>query len=275
MFHRAAGIGVLAAFDRGIYGDSFQLADEQLLRTFAASAANAVAIKHSVEADRLRAAIAAADAERRRWARDLHDQTLQSLGALRVMLSSALRRDDDQFREQAIRQAIEDIDSETGNLRGIITDLRPSMLDDLGLEPALEALVDRRREAGLEIMCQIDLPGSEHHGQKLAPELETTVYRLVQESLTNVAKHAHAQTCRVSVRAGDDAVTVEVTDDGRGYDTSLRTSGFGLAGMRERVYLSGGAIVVESGNGGTTVRARIPMAAPGTFMPVPSERAAG
>src|SRR5205823_2344663 len=125
--------------------------DERLLRTFAQSAANAVAIKRSVEADRLRSAITAADAERSRWARELHDQTLQALGGLRVLLASAQRRNDALADEPAIRQAIEDIELETDNLRAIITDLRPSLLDDLGLLPAIESLLDRRREAGLEI----------------------------------------------------------------------------------------------------------------------------
>ena len=92
MLHQGVGIGVLAAFDRGPRADAFTPADEQLLWTFAASAANAVALSRSVEADRLRAAIAAADAERSRWARELHDETLQALGGLRVLLSSALRR---------------------------------------------------------------------------------------------------------------------------------------------------------------------------------------
>src|SRR5262249_37046835 len=145
MRQREASIGVLAAFDRGPGGDIFTAADEQLLRAFAASAANAVAIRRSVEASRLRSAIDAADSERRRWARELHDQTLQSLGGLRVLLASTVGRGDADSKDQAIRQAIEDIELEIENLRGIITDLRPSLLDDLGLAPAIEALVERRR----------------------------------------------------------------------------------------------------------------------------------
>src|SRR5205807_5347394 len=129
--------------------------DEQLLRTFAAPAANAVVLNRSVEADRLRSAIGAADAERGRWARELHDQTLQSLGGLRVLLASALRRGDAAGSEQAMRQAIEDVELEIDNLRAIIADLRPSLLDDLGLLPAIEALTDRRRDDGLVIATEI------------------------------------------------------------------------------------------------------------------------
>ncbi len=136
---------MLAAFDRGTDGAPFTAEHEQLLRTFASSAANAVTIHRSVEADRLRATISAADAERGRWARELHDQTPQALGGLRVLLASALRRGDADAREHAMRQAIEDIELETENLRAMISDLRPSLLDDLGLGPAIEALLERRR----------------------------------------------------------------------------------------------------------------------------------
>ena len=94
MVYRGEAVGVLAAFDRGEDGSVFSEDDEQMLRTFAASAATAVALAQSVQADRLRSSLAAADAERRRWARELHDETLQGLGGLRVLLSSALRRDD-------------------------------------------------------------------------------------------------------------------------------------------------------------------------------------
>jgi signal transduction histidine kinase len=275
MFHRSAGIGVLAAFDRGDDGDSFQLDDEQLLRTFAASAANAVAIKRSVDADRLHATIAAAEAERRRWARDLHDQTLQSLGALQLLLSTAARRGDPESHERAIRQAIDDLEVETENLRGIITDLRPSLLDDLGLMPALEALIDRRRETGLRIEAELAVPSANHGGPELEPELATTVYRLVQESLTNVIKHARARTCRVVLKLVEHELFVEVSDDGMGYDASRRTPGFGLPGMRERVYLAGGKLELESGNGGTVVRAYLPIDGSGAIRPPMRARSGG
>ncbi|HEY1521147.1 MAG TPA: GAF domain-containing sensor histidine kinase [Solirubrobacteraceae bacterium] len=259
MLHRGAGLGVLAAFDRGADVGAFTPEDEQLLRTFAASAAHAVALNRSVEADRLRSAIAAADAERSRWARELHDQTLQSLGGLRVALASVVGRGDGDTRDSAIRQAIVDIEHEIANLRGIITDLRPSLLDDLGLLPAIEALLDRRRrETGLEIESDLALPAATSDGAGLDPQLETTVYRVVQEALANVVKHARASTVRVSVGATSDEVTIGVQDDGVGFDLEARTAGFGLAGMRERVYLAGGTLELEPTNPGTRVRARLP-----------------
>jgi signal transduction histidine kinase len=258
MRYRGSGLGVLAAFDHGPDAGEFSSEDEQLLRTFAASAAQAVALNRSVEADRLRSTIAASDAERSRWARELHDQTLQSLGGLRVALSSVLGRGDEASKDAAIRQAIEDIELEIANLRGIITDLRPSMLDDLGLVPAIEALLDRRRDAGLEIVGEVALEDATSREGGLDPQLETTIYRLVQESLTNIVKHAHATEVRVSLTATDGEVRIEVQDNGVGYDPGERTDGFGLAGMRERVYLAGGSIQLESGESGTLVRARLP-----------------
>ncbi len=258
VLHRGSGLGVLAAFDHGADADPFTEEDEQLLRTFAASAANAVALSRSVEADRLRSTIAAADAERKRWARELHDQTLQSLGGLRVSLASILGRGDGAAKDERIRQAIEDIEVEIANLRGIISDLRPSLLDDLGLAPAIEAMVDRLDEDGLEITSEVALGEAGSGRAELDPELETTVYRIVQEALTNVAKHARAETARVAIALSEGQVLIEVEDDGSGFDADAPTSGFGLAGMRERAYLAGGTLEIGPAQPGTRVRVRLP-----------------
>jgi signal transduction histidine kinase len=261
MIHKGVGLGVLVAFDRGTEGDSFSDADEQLLRTFAAAAGNAVAIRRSVDADRLNSTIAAAEAERARWARELHDQTLQALAGLRVGLSGALRRDDHDTYAETTRQAVEDIELEIGNLRSIIADLRPSLLDDVGLRDALQALIDRRRAGGLSIEFKVDLPEALAGEAPEVRALETAVYRLVQESLTNVSKHASAASVTVTVVADAESVTVEVRDDGIGFDTGSSTVGFGLAGMRERVFLLGGRLDLTSGGGGTCMTTRIPLPA--------------
>ncbi|HET6864299.1 MAG TPA: GAF domain-containing sensor histidine kinase [Solirubrobacteraceae bacterium] len=259
VLHRGNGLGVLAAFDRGPDADPFTEEDEQLMRTFAASAANAVALSRSVETDRLRSTIAAADEERKRWARELHDQTLQSLGGLRVSLASILGRGDLAAKDARIRQAIEDIEFEIANLRGIISDLRPSLLDDLGLVPAIDAMVNRRREAGLEIASEIALADPVSGQVKLDPDLETTVYRILQEALTNVARHARAEHARVAVTLSDGRLLIEVEDDGSGFDADAPSSGFGLAGMRERVYLADGTLEIEPSHPGTLVRVRLPV----------------
>jgi signal transduction histidine kinase len=269
MRHRGEGLGVLAAFDRGEDQGPFTTEDEQLLGTFAAAAGNAVAINRSVRAERLHSALAAAEAERGRWARELHDQTLQSLGGLRVALSSAIARGDAASKDLAIRQAIDDIELEIDNLRGIISDLRPSLLDDLGLPAAIDALLDRRRDGGLEIASEVALPdGWFGHGR--GRDLETAVYRVVQEALNNVVKHARADSARVSIRATDEQLEIEVEDDGVGFDVDDATQGFGLAGMRERVSLAGGTLQVRSGGGGTTIRARLLAAGVARYAVAPS-----
>ncbi len=259
MVYRGDAVGVLAAFDRGDASEAFSEDDEQALRTFAVSAATAVALAQSVRADRLRSSLAAADAERRRWARELHDETLQSLGGLRVLLSSALRLDDLQPAQKAMREAIEHIECEIGNLRAIITELRPAALDELGLQTAIEALLDRHREQnGCQVEGELTLPGPVAGQARLEPELESTAYRLVQEALTNIAKHARADTVRVDVSESDGELLVEVQDDGAGFDTDAASQGFGLAGMHERVSLADGILRISSCERGTLVKACLP-----------------
>jgi signal transduction histidine kinase len=258
LLYRGEAMGVLAAFDRGSNCEAFTEDDEQLLRTFAASAATAVALAQSVQADRLRSSMAAADAERQRWARELHDETLQGLGALQVLLSSALRRGDSQRRGQAMHDAVEQIKDEIENLRTIITELRPAALDELGLETALEALLERHREqSGLEVEADLSLAASVTGKTRQYPELESTAYRLVQEALTNVVKHSRAETVRVTVREAGGQLLIEVRDDGAGFDLEAVSRGFGLAGMRERARLAGGTLSIDSDQRGTLVRASL------------------
>ena len=257
MLRGGSGIGVLATFDRGEGGDPFTESDEQLLQMFAASAANAVAVARSVEADRLRASLRAADAERRHWARELHDETLQILGGLRVLLSGTLRRGDEGRYGSAIADAVDGIEQGIEGLRAIISDLRPAALDDIGLKPAIQALLERRSRDGLGIISELALPDPQTADRRLDPDLETTVYRLVQESLTNVVKHARASTVHVTVTAAGQRITVEIRDDGVGFDVGRRTEGFGLAGIRERVYLAGGTLEIDSSERGTVLRAAL------------------
>ncbi len=237
MIYRGQALGVLAAFDRGQHSDVFGEDDEQVLRTFAASAATAVAMAQSVQADRLRSSLAAADAERRRWARELHDETLQSLGGLRVLLSSALRRDDLERVKEAMREAVEQIEREIANLRAIITELRPAALDELGLRTAIEALLHRHREQGeFQIDDELSLPGPSTGEGRLDEDLETAVYRLIQESLTNVAKHAACEPRtrgRARVRRGAAGRSAGRWRRLRSTDREPRLRSGGNAGARE------------------------------------------
>jgi len=258
MSHRGEALGVLAAFDRGEEEAVFSEDDEQLLRTFAASAATAIALAQGVQSDRLRTSLAAADAERTRWARELHDETLQGLGGLRVLLSSALRRKDPEHIERSAREAVRHIEREIENLRAIITELRPAALDELGLQPAIEALVERHRERGeFAIDSRLELAPLAPGG-RFEQELETTIYRLLQEALTNVAKHAQAGHVQVSMRQEGDELHIEVQDDGVGFPVQADTAGYGLVGMKERVSLAGGILRIASEDAGTLVQARLP-----------------
>jgi signal transduction histidine kinase len=258
MIHRREAVGILAAFDRGDDRDPFNADDERMLRTFAASAATAVALARSVESERLRTSLAAADAERLRWARELHDETLQGLGALRVLLSSALRREDTDLHRRAMSEAIEQIEREIANLRALITELRPAALDELGLGTAIEALLDRHHEqGGAEIHAEIALAASED--ARLGGELEMAVYRLVQEAMTNVVKHAKASNVSIDIAEAEGQLIVEVRDDGVGFDPSARLRGFGLTGMHERVSQVGGALTITSAGEGTLISASVPV----------------
>jgi signal transduction histidine kinase len=259
LVYRGQGLGVLAAFDRLDGDGAFSHDDEQLLEAFAAQAATAVATAKSVEADRRRRSMAAAEAERHRWARELHDETLQALGGLKVLLSSAARLDDPEAMRSAMRDATGQLSGDIESLRSLIAELRPPALDQLGLAPALTSLAQRTATAnGLEIHAEVQLGDD----QRLASEVETTVYRIVQESLTNVIKHARAASVELRVRRDGPELEVCVADDGIGFDPEgAQAAGFGLAGMRERVELAGGELnVLRGAVAGTTVRARLPLA---------------
>lgn len=268
---RGNDYGVLAAVDRVVDGLEFGVEDERLLRSFAASAATAVATARSVEAERLRNSLEAAEQERRRWARELHDETLQALGGLRMLYSAALRGEStvEELRE-AIKEGVGLIDEEIENLSSLIVELRPAALDQIGLAPALQTLAERRGRAGdLEIDVLVRL-GGEGEAGRLPPEIESLIYRFVQEGLNNVAKHAEAGWAEAVVERRGDLIEVSVRDDGRGFDPEAPASergdgagvggGFGLIGMRERVELAGGELEIESAPGaGTALRATVPL----------------
>ena len=265
MMFRNRPIGFLSAFDRLQGGSSFTDEDERLLQAFAASAATAVATAQTASAEAVRRSLSASEEERRRWARELHDETLQELAGLKVLLSGARRTEDVERSRTAIDQALEIIGHGIANLRALITDLRPASLDELGTEPALSALVTRfRAQTGLEVDLDVDLAYEQgRQPDRHAPELELVIYRFVQEALTNVAKHAQAEAIHVRVVEDDAerAVLVEVHDDGRGFNPGDASEGFGLLGMRERVAAVGGSVAVESSPGeGTRLCARLPVA---------------
>lgn len=260
IFHDQA-YGVLVALDRLDESRAFTAEDQRLLEAFAASAATAVATAQSTASEVHRHRLVAAEGERGRWARELHDDTLQNLAGLRLQLSAARRTGGLDVLDEAVADAIEQLKEGTSNLRALVTDLRPVALDQLGLGPAVEALTERAGRQGLEIDTSIEFADERaDEPNRRASELETAIYRIIQEALTNATKHGHATRAVVEVHEGPATVELTVRDDGDGFDPATNTSGFGLLGMRERVQLLRGMIAVESSPGdGATVTASFPI----------------
>lgn len=203
-----------------------------------------------------RALALAKERERRRWARNLHDETLQALGTLRRTLAElAVAGTDDR---EAIGMAVAGLDEQIDSLRRLVDGLRPTLLDQLGLAPALVALVERARRASpARIDVRLALAG---HRRAASEDLELAVYRIVQEALNNCANHSAARTVRVAVGRQSDRMGVLVADDGLGFDTEATMPGAGLTGMGEWASLARGHLEVRSRPGaGTAVEVEFPL----------------
>jgi two-component system sensor histidine kinase UhpB len=231
---------------------------DQLARTFN------MMLEAIDEATRLRASqiINAQEQERKRIARELHDETSQVLTSLLISLAI--------LEESVTTQETRDRIADTRKLahqtlraiRNLSIDLRPSALDDLGLLPALRWYVkEYQQKCAIEV--DFSAPGFK---DRLSPEMETALYRIVQEALTNTARHANAKKVVITMREDEGTVYATITDNGCGFDfDALRKSsdqerGLGLAGMNERVLLLDGSLTVHSSPGhGTTIEVRIPL----------------
>jgi len=258
LLFRGRAVGTLVALDREAGGVDFDEEDLRLLQAFAASAATAVATAQTVEADRLQQQVEIGERERHRWARELHDETLQSLAAIRITLAAALQSDAPDRDERvgvAAEQTVASLEGQINELSRLINDLRPASLERLGLAGALRALAEETgARGGFEVETEIELDG------ELSGEQERVVYRLAQEALNNVVKHARASRASLAATLGEGGVRVLVEDDGAGFDPGEPGTGRGLAGMRERVDLLGGEIEVSSTpGGGTRVLATVPV----------------
>jgi signal transduction histidine kinase len=258
LLFRGRSVGALVALDREAGGVEFDQEDLRLLQSFAASAATAVATAQTVESDRLRQQVESAEKERERWARELHDDALQGLAAIRINLATALQskgEDRAERIERAAGETLERLEDQINELNRLINDLRPAALERLGLAGALQALAEEcSARGGIEVETKIELaadPGGDE---------ERLVYRLVQEALTNVTKHADATHAEVSACESGGKVQIAVLDDGGGFDVKSATAGRGLLGMRERIELLGGQIEVSSKpGGGTEISATVPL----------------
>ncbi len=254
---RDRGIGVIAAHDKTSGDGRFTDDDLRLAETFAARAATAVDLSQRVARDALARVVTAQELERRRLARELHDETGQALTSVLLGLKALEEAPDEDSLRSAAGELRELVVATLQDVRRLAVELRPKALDDFGLVPALERLAQSFSE---QTGIAVDLE-SALSDERLPTEIETALYRIVQESLTNVVKHAHAQRVSILVARRPGAVAAVVEDDGRGFTTaSSQDGGIGLIGMRERIALLDGRLDVESTAGtGTTIRAEVPL----------------
>ena len=203
--------------------------------------------------------------ERNRIARNIHEGSLQHMNLLLVAVDRSMRRLGTESAEESrndLNHLRQDIQQMVSTLRSLINDLRPAVLDTVGLLGALDFLADRvSRESGLTVTV------SSRVGSRLDPTLETVIFRMVQEALTNIRDHAAAENAWVQLTRQGDELHLEVRDDGKGFSTdnwrmrALAAGHVGLAGLYERAELAGGQMTIESSaDEGTVVRCILPFA---------------
>jgi len=235
---------------------------ERLMGTF-----NAMLDNLEVYRQRLRdvaaRALTAEEEERKRIARELHDDTAQTLAALLVRLRLIRGLADDAAREESLEQLRTEVSAALDRVRRFARGLRPPALDELGLVPALESHIRSLSEtAGAAI--RLDANAAE---RELTSQAELALYRITQEALSNAVRHSGAEHVLVRIAHGEHWVTVTVQDDGKGFvvDRVLSSGqqGLGLFGMQERAAYVGGRVAIQSRPGrGTTIRAEVPVAGP-------------
>jgi signal transduction histidine kinase len=205
--------------------------------------------------------LAAHEGERKRIARELHDDTAQALTSILVRLRLLERSATDEDVLRNVEELRELTSGALDSVRRMAMDLRPAALDDLGLAPAVQTYVERYAQTWpVTMTVHVD-----RLGRRLPAEVELVLYRVMQEALTNIAKHASASNARVLLSRGRNEVTLTIEDDGVGFELTDRPrldgSGLGLFGMRERLALVGGDLDVQSTQGeGTVLTARVPLA---------------
>lgn len=217
--------------------------------------------KEQLRRQLLKKLISAQEEERKRIARELHDETSQASAALLLAIEGSGKNLPDEARDQLQRMKAM-ADRVLDSIHRLIFDLRPSMLDDLGLPSALRFSAESHLEPrGLDL--SVEVIGTE---RRLKPEIETTLYRIGQEAIANIERHADAQSVKITVEFGNEEVALHVEDDGQGFDPNelerpiKGARGLGLLGMRERAALLGGTFSVRSQPGkGTCISSTIPL----------------
>jgi signal transduction histidine kinase len=255
MILRERPIGIIAAHDKEAADPRFSDEDVRLAEAFAARAAVAVDLSERVARDALRRVMSAQELERRRLARELHDETGQALTSILLGLKTLEDVGSAEELAESTSRLRELVVTTLQDVRRLAVELRPKALDDFGLVPALERLVETFREqTGIEVDLEPRL-GEE----RLPSDVETTLYRITQEALTNVVKHAHAKRVSIVLTRRDGSISAVIEDDGQGFEDGGSGNGLGLLGMRERVGLVDGRLTVESSPGaGTTLSIEVP-----------------
>jgi two-component system, NarL family, sensor histidine kinase DevS len=254
---RERPIGVLVAHDKLGPDARFSSADLRLAEEFANRAAIAVDLSRRVARDVLRRVVSGQELERRRLARELHDETGQALTSILLGLRAVEEAGTPYEMSTAASQLRELVVGTLQDVRRLAVQLRPKALDDFGLVAAVEHLVQTFSETtaiGVDLEAQL---GTE----RLPPEVETTLYRIVQEALTNIVKHAEASRVSILLIRRSTTATAVIEDDGQGFDPAeLQEGRLGIIGMRERVELHEGRLTLESAPGsGTTLVAEMPL----------------
>lgn len=204
--------------------------------------------------------LTAHEEERKRIARELHDDTAQAITSILVRLRLLERSTEDAAVLKNVEELRELTSGALDSVRRMAMDLRPASLDDLGLVPALQSYAEQFSQS-TPIAVSLEVEG---FGRRLPRDVELVLYRVFQEALTNVSKHASAKTALVQLKRGRNEVTLVIKDDGNGFDpgelSPTQGSGLGLFGMRERLTLVEGVVGIESEKGkGTKIEARVPL----------------
>ena len=254
---RGRPIGVVVVHDKLGPATTFGDEDLRLAESLAVRAATAVELSERVSRDTVRRVVEAQETERARLARELHDETGQALTSILLGLKSLDERVESAEGRAAVAELRELVVSTLQDVRRLAVELRPAALDDFGLVPAIERLLDTiAAQSGLDVDLQSRLGD-----RRLPAEAETALYRIAQEAMTNVLKHADARTVRVRLSPSESGVTLVVQDDGTGFDPAgVQDGSVGLIGMRERIALVGGRLTIESTEGaGTMLSAEVPV----------------
>jgi signal transduction histidine kinase len=257
VFHDRA-IGIMSAYNKDGPDPRFTDDDLRLAEAFGTRASLAIHLSERVARETVDAILEAQEAERSRIARELHDETGAALTAILLGLAAVDEAATPPEARQASAALRKDASSALENVGRLAFALRPPALDAFGLAPALRDLSSVLEErGGPKVDLQIDLPAD----KRLPAKLETAIFRITQEALTNVVKHADAETVRITFALGERSVLLAVEDDGRGFSPARGAAGgFGLVGMRERVASVNGALDIESKRGaGTRLAVEIPL----------------